>query len=155
MGIGIEERRGLVGHHLLEDRHDRFAFGEPLATNAGEDFCCVGLVERDGAGHPAIGKGEPVKLVENAGIGRRRETHDGECAQVRFAEPRLEPSGQSLIDEDRVEIHGNFRDADAVTLGRDAGMQVGQRLRVREPRGFRHEPLDQLQHAVGTVCEAL
>ena len=34
-------------------------------------------------------------------------------------------------------------------------MQVGQRLRVREPRGFRHEPLDQLQHAVGTVCEAL
>ena len=30
VGIGIEQRRGLVGHHLLQDRGDRFALGEPL-----------------------------------------------------------------------------------------------------------------------------
>ena len=33
-------------------------------------------------------------------------------------------------------------------------MQIGQRLRVLEPCGFRHEALDELQHAVGAVDEA-
>ena len=70
VGVGIEQRRGLVGHHLLEDRHDRLALGEPLAANAGEDPGSVGLVERDGARRPAIGKCEPVELVEDSGIGR-------------------------------------------------------------------------------------
>ena len=28
VGVGIQQRRGLVGHHFLEDRHDRLALGE-------------------------------------------------------------------------------------------------------------------------------
>ena len=34
-------------------------------------------------------------------------------------------------------------------------MQVGQRFGVREPGGFRYEALDELQHPVGAVDEAL
>ena len=155
VGVGIEQRRGLVGHHLLEDRDDRLALGEPLAADAGQDLGGVGLVERDGAGRPAIGKGQPVELVEDARMGRRRKSHHREGAQMRLAEPRLEPADERLVDQDRVEIHRHLGDADAVAPGRDAGMQIGQRLRVREPCGFRHEALDELQHPVGSVDEAL
>ena len=48
--VGIEQRRGLVGHHLLEDRDNRLALGEPLAADAGQEPGGVRLVERDGAG---------------------------------------------------------------------------------------------------------
>ena len=54
----------------------------------------VGLVETDRAGRPAIGKGQPVQVVEEAGPGLRREAHDGERAQMCAAEPRLEAAGQ-------------------------------------------------------------
>ena len=63
---------------------------------------------------------------------------------MRVAEPRLEAADQRFIDQDRVEVHRDFRDPDAMTLGRDAGMQVGQRLLIREPFGLRHETLDQV-----------
>ncbi len=32
-------------------------------------------------------------------------------------------------------------------------MEIGQRLAIVEPADFRHEALDQLQHAVGTIDE--
>ena len=60
-GVGVHERRGFVGHHLLDDGHHRFALGEPLAADAGQHLGGVGLVEADGAGRPAIGKGQPVQ----------------------------------------------------------------------------------------------
>ena len=73
---------------------------------------------------------------------------------MRFAEPRLEPAGQRLVGEDRVEMHRRLGHAHRVALGRDAGMEIGQRLAVREPFGFRREALDELQQAIGAVDEA-
>ena len=131
VGVGIEQRRGFVGHHLLQDRDDRLALGEPLAADAGQDLGGVGLVERDGAGRPAVRKRQPVELIEEARMGHRRKSHHGEGPQMRLAEPRLEPADERFVGEDRIEIHRHLGDADAVTPGRDAGMQVGQRLRVR------------------------
>ena len=153
-GIGIHQDRRLVGHHLLQDRHDRFALGEPLPADAAEHLGRVGLVEADRARRPAIGEGEPVEIVEQARPGLRRETHDGQRAQMGAAEPRLEPAGQVLVDQDRVEVHRRLGHAHALAPGRDAGMQVGQRLGIIEPVGFGHEALDQREHPVGAVDEA-
>src|SRR5262249_9483556 len=76
-------------------------------------------------------------------------------AHMRIAEPRREPADQRLIDQDGIEIHRHLGDADAMTPRRYAGMQVSQRLAVGEPGSFRHEALDELQHPVGAVDEAL
>ena len=84
----------------------------------------------------------------------RREPDNREHAQVLVAQHRLEPARQRLIGQQRVEIHGNLGDTDAMALGRDASMQVGQGLAVIEPPALRHEPFDQLQHAVGPVDKA-
>ena len=70
------------------------------------------------------------------------------------AQHRLEPARQRLVGQQRVEIHGNLGDADAMYLGRDASMQVGQGLAVIEPSALRHKPFDQLQHAVGPIDKA-
>src|SRR5215468_537780 len=69
VGIRIEQCRGLVGHHLLEDRHDRLALGEPLAADTGEDLGGVSLVERNSACAPAVWECQPIELVEDPGIG--------------------------------------------------------------------------------------
>ena len=68
VGVGVEQRRGLVGHHLLENGRDRLALGEPLPANASQNLGGIGLVERDSAGAPAIRKGQPVELIQNSGI---------------------------------------------------------------------------------------
>ena len=69
-------------------------------------------------------------------------------------EHRLQPAGQRLIGEQRVEIDRRLGHADAVPVGRDAAMEIGQRLAVIEPAAFRHEGFDQAQDAVGAVDEA-
>jgi hypothetical protein len=143
----------LVGHHLLQDRHDRLALGEPLPADAAEHPNRVGLVEADGAGCPAIGKGEPVEIVEQARPSLRRKAHDGQRAQMRLAKPRLEASGQVLVDEEGVEVHRRLGDPHPLAAARDAGMEVGEGLGVVEPFGLGHESLDQPQHPVGAVDE--
>ena len=70
---------------------------------------------------------------------------------MRAAEPRFEPAGEVLIDQDGVEVHGRFGHAHALAAGRDAGMQIGQRLGIIEPLGLGHEALDQRQHPIGAV----
>ena len=153
-GIAVQEDRRLVGHHLLQDRHDRFALGEPLPANADQHLGGVGLVEADRARRPAIGEGEPVQIVEQARPGLRREAHHGQGAEVGAAETRFEPARQLLVCEDRVEVHRRLRHAHALMPGGDAGMQVGQRLRVIEPFGFGHEALDEREDPVGAIDEA-
>ena len=51
-------------------------------------------------------------------------------------------------------MHRRLGHAHALAPGRDAGMQVGQRLAVIEPLGLGHEAFDQRQHAVGPIDEA-
>ena len=70
-GVGVDEGRRLVGHHLLDDGGDRLALGEPLPPDLGQQLHRFGLVEQDRAGRPAIGEGEPVQLVEDAGMWSR------------------------------------------------------------------------------------
>jgi hypothetical protein len=60
----------------------RLALGEPLPADLGQQLGRVGLVEQDRARRPAIGKGEPVHLVEQAGRGRGRKAGDGQDAQM-------------------------------------------------------------------------
>ena len=74
---------------------------------------------------------------------------------MRAAEPRLETAGEILVGEDGVEIHRRFGDADTLAPGRDARVQVGQRLAVIEPVGLRHEAFDESEHAVGAIDEAV
>ena len=73
---------------------------------------------------------------------------------MRAAELGFEAAGQLLVHQDGVEMHRGFGNAHALAAGRDAGMQVGQRLGVIEPLGLGHEAFDQRQHAVGAVDEA-
>ena len=153
-GVAVHQHRRLVGHHLLQDRHDRLALGEPLAADPAEHLRRIRLVETDRARRPAIGKGEPVEIVEQARPGLRREAHDGEGAQMRAAEPRLEAAGQILVDQDGVEMHRRLGHAHALAAGRNAGMQVGQRLGIIEPLGLGHEAFDQREHPVGAVDES-
>src|SRR3546814_10272555 len=44
-GVRVHEHRGLVGHHFLEDRGDRFALGEPLPPDFGQQLRRVGRSE--------------------------------------------------------------------------------------------------------------
>ena len=71
-----------------------------------------------------------------------------------IAEHRLEPAREGLVRQQRIEIHGNLRNTDAMYLGRNASMQVRQGLAVIEPSALRHKPFDQLQHAVGPIYKA-
>ena len=73
---------------------------------------------------------------------------------MRVTEARLKTARERLIGQQCVEIHRRLGDAHAMTLGRDRGMKIGQRLGVIEPAAFRHEALDELQDAIGAIDEA-
>ena len=80
------KRRGFVGHHLLQDRGDRLALGEPLPPDFGQQPGGIGLVEHDRAGRPAIGEGQPVELVQNPGGRGGRKADDRQHPQMRIAQ---------------------------------------------------------------------
>ncbi|MGY4447476.1 hypothetical protein ACVWZR_002136 [Bradyrhizobium sp. i1.3.1] len=73
---------------------------------------------------------------------------------MRLTQHRLKPACQRLIGKQRVEIHRDFRHPNAMPLGRDRRVQVGERCLVIEPAAFRHKALNELQHTVGPVDEA-
>ncbi len=87
VGIAVEERRGFVGHDLFEYRSDRFALGEPLAPDTGEELGRVGLVETDRARRPTIFESLRVQLVEQARPSRSREADDRQRAEMGFGCP--------------------------------------------------------------------
>ena len=153
-GVGVHKRGRLVGHHLFQNRGDALALGEPLATDAGQQPGRIGLVEQDRARAPPVGERQPVHFVEQARRRRGRESHDGQHAQMCVAKARLQPAGQRLVGKQRVEVHGHLGHADAVPVGRDGGMEIGQRRAVIQPTALRHEAVEQGQHAVGAVDEA-
>jgi hypothetical protein len=87
-----------------------------LPPDLGQQLGRVGLVEQDRAGGPAIGKGQPVQLVEQAGRRRGREAGDGQDAQMRRSQARFQPAGERLIGEQRIEIDRRLGDADAMAV---------------------------------------
>ena len=153
-GVRVDQRRLLVGHHLLQDRGDGFALGEPLASDARDHPRGLHLVHQDRAGRPAIGKGQPVEIVEDPGRRGGREAREGQDAQMGVPQTRLEPTGERLVGEERIEIGRGFRHADAEGLRRDRGMQIAQCLAVIHPAAFGHDPVEERQHPVGAVDEA-
>ncbi len=70
------------------------------------------------------------------------------------AKTRFEPAGERLIGEQRIQIHRRLGNADAMALGGDAAVEIGQSLGVIEPVAFGHEGFDQVQHTVGSVGES-
>src|SRR3546814_10303600 len=61
-GVRVHEHRGLVGHHFLEDRGDRFALGEPLPPVFGQQLRRFGLFDHPLARPPSIPVFFPVSL---------------------------------------------------------------------------------------------
>ena len=154
VGVGVEQRRGFVGHHLLQDRGDRFALGEPLPPDLGQQPRRISLVEHDRAGRPAIGKGEPVEFVQNPGRRRGREPDDRQHPQMRIAQHRLEAAGQRLIGQHARRDTSEFRArgrAGAWSRQSNADRSAFPRHRAT---AFGHEAFDELKHAVGAVDEA-
>ncbi len=153
-GVAVEQRRRLVGHDLLQDRGDRFALGEPLPPDPGQQLGRIRLVEHDRAGRPAILESEPVQLIEQTGKGGARKAGDGERAQMMLAKARFEATGQRLVHEQRVEVHRGLGHAHALAAGRDRRVQIGQRFGVIEPADLGHEAFDEIEHAVAAIGEA-
>jgi hypothetical protein len=116
-GVRVHEHGLLVGHHFLEDRRNTLALGKPLPPDLRQQPRGVGLVEQDRARRPAIRKGQPVEVIEQAGRGAGGETDDGQDTQVLVAKPRLQPAGQRLVREQHVQIDRSFGNTDAVALG--------------------------------------
>ncbi len=85
---------------------------------------------------------------------RCRESDHSERAKMMGAEAGLEAAGKRLIGEQRIEVHRCLGHADALRTGRDGRVQVGQRVAVVEPGHLGHEPLDQLQDAIGPIDKA-
>src|SRR4051794_36071166 len=105
MSVAVQQCRGLVGHHLLQDRRDRLALGEPLAPYPGEHPICVGLVETDRPGRPAIGKGQSIEVVQYSWMRHGRKTHYRDRPEMSAAEPGLEPTNEWFIHKYGIEVH--------------------------------------------------
>src|SRR3546814_10199332 len=73
---------------------------------------------------------------------------------MRDAETRFQPAGEGVGWEKRWGIQRRLGYANAVPLGRDGRVQVGQRLAIIEPGAFRYEGVDELEDAIGAIGEA-
>ncbi|OIQ67939.1 hypothetical protein GALL_504780 [mine drainage metagenome] len=154
VGVGVEQGRGFVGHHLLQDRGDRFAFGKPLPPDFRQQPRGVGLVEHDRAGRPAIRERKSVELVQNPGGRDGRKSDHRQHSQMGLPQHRLKAADQGLVGQHGVKIHRNLGYADALAFGRDGRMQIGQHFLVIEPFEFGHKALDKPKHALGAVDES-
>jgi hypothetical protein len=147
-GIGIEKRRRFVVENLAQERRDRFALGEPLAANASQCLRCLGLVEGNPAGDPAIFDAEMIEVVEQTGPRRTREAEDAESSKVHRAEPRLETAGQRGVDKHGVEVHGRLGNGDRMALGRDRSVEIGKSFGIIQRADLGHEPLHEIERAI-------
>src|SRR5882762_7274254 len=74
---------------------------------------------------------------------------------MRIAEHRLKTTSERLVSQNRIEIDRYFRHTNALALGRDGRMQIGQRFLIIDPCEFGHKAFDKPKHAVGTVDESV
>ena len=151
--IGVDERRCLVGHDLLEDSRDGLPLGEPLTAYARQQPGGVGLVEEDRPRRPAVSEGQTIEFVEQPRRGGSREAHDREHPQMAVAELRLQTARQGPVGQQSVEVHGHLRHAHALASSGNAGMEIGQGLPVVEPVALGHEAVEELQHPFGAIGE--
>src|SRR5882757_6448500 len=83
-----------------------------------------------------------------------RKPDNRQDPQMRIAEHRLQPAGQRLVRQNRIEIHRYLRHTNALAFGRNGRMQIGQRFLVIDPSKFGHKALDKPKHAAGLVDES-
>jgi hypothetical protein len=124
---------------------------EPLTANTSHELGGIGLVEHDRAGRPAIRKRQAIQVIQNSWSRCARKSDNRKNSHVGRAQHRLEPAGQRLVGQQRIDVHGNFGHANTVTLGRDRRVQIGQRDLIIEPGAFGHEPFNELKHAAGLI----
>lgn len=108
VGVGIEQRRHLIGHDLLKNGADRLSLGEPLPTNLRQQLGGIGLVDHDCAGRPAIRESQAIEVIQNS---RRRcagEADDRQNTHVGRAQHRLKTTSQRLVGQQRIDVHGNL-----------------------------------------------
>ena len=132
VGIGIDQCGLAVEHHLAQDGCDRLALSEPLPPQARQISCCLGLVERDPAGRPAVGEAQVVERIEQSGHGRVRESEHRQHAQVLIPELRLHATEQRRIAEDGVDVGWDRRHGNGLAFAGDGVVQVGQGLGIAE-----------------------
>ncbi len=101
-----------------------------MAALLSEHFFSFGLVHGDEARCPAIGKTLPVQLIKDARQGRGRKTENGQRAQMRVTDHRLQPASEGLIGEHGVEEDRQLRRHNRMALDRDGRVEIGQRLIV-------------------------
>ena len=87
-----------------------------------EELFGLGLVHRDIARCPAIGKAEPVKLIQHAGQGRGRKAKQSQRCKVCLADARLQTACKAFIREHRVQKNRQFWHRHRMPFRRDAGM---------------------------------
>ena len=139
VGVAVEQLGGLVVDHLAKHRGDRLALVEPLPAQLGQRLRGFGLVERDEPRHPAIAEILVIEGVEDPGPAEVREAQDGEGAQMRFAEHRLEPAGEGRVGQQPVEIDRCLRHRHFMATLRDRAVKEGQSLFIVERPDLRHE----------------
>ena len=140
VGVAIEKRRGFVGHHLLQDRGNRFALGKPLPSDLGQQPRCIGFVEHDRAGRPAIGEGETVELVQNPGRGDGGKADDCQHSQMRMTQAsvrgRRSTAGRPAPRRDTSGFLGRER-ADVWSRRSNAGRSASPRHRAIRVSGMK------------------
>ena len=139
VGIAVEQLGRLVVDHLAQHRGDRLALVEPLPAQLGQRLGGLGLVERDEARDPAIAEILMVEGVENPGPAEIGETEDGERAQMRIAQHRLQPAGERRVGQQPVQIDRRLRHRDGMAPRRDGAVEEGQGLGIVERPDLRHE----------------
>jgi len=149
VGVGVDERRLAIEHHLAQDGSDRLALGEPLPPQSRQVPGSLGLVERNPACGPAIGEAQVVQRIQQSGRGRVREPQHRQHAQVLVAELGLDAAEQRTVAQNRVEMYGDGRHRHRVPLAGDGAVQVSQRASIIERLGLRQNRLQHLQRTSG------
>ena len=76
--------------HFAQECGDGFALVEPLPAQANKRLVRLGLVERDEARRPAIGKIQMIERVEDSGACGIGKSQNGERAHMPVAQHRLD-----------------------------------------------------------------
>ena len=155
VGVRIDERRFLAEGDLLQHGQYRLALGEPLPPAAPELTLRLVLPEDEEPGHPAVGEGQVVEVVQQPGPREVREPEHGKGAEVEVSQHGFDAASERRIGEDRIQVGRNPRDRDAPARRRDRAVQVGERLLVRHRRQARHHVGKEHEGAVGPRLEVL
>ncbi len=86
------------------------------------------LVERNETSRPAIGKALPVEIIEDPWRGRCGKAQHSERAQVRIPKHGFEPACEGIVCQHGVEEDRKVGCAYAMSVRRDAGVEIGEGL---------------------------